>query len=106
ADDPGRPQGDQPPPRSTRARATFCAQSVKGGSREKFDTCYAKAQLVLHMEAVAAFEAEARHGLDPDVKAMAAKALPKLKVHLEMIKPIAERLGAAEEKAQGSKHAE
>ena len=31
------------------------------------------------MESVAAFEAEAERGQDPDVKALAAKALPHIK---------------------------
>jgi len=72
-------------------RSQFCAQSLAGLSGEKFDKCYAKAQLVAHMEAVGAFEAEAERGLDPDVKAMAARALPRIKGHLEMIKPIAQK---------------
>jgi putative membrane protein len=92
-------------PRTLDARATYSAQSLQGEPREKFDTCYAKAQLVLHMEAVAAFEAEAQRGQDPDVKAMAAKALPKLKSHLKMIKPIADRLCAEEAKAEGQNQA-
>ena len=38
----------------------FCAQSLAGLSGEEFDRCYAKAQLVLHMSSLAAFEAEAK----------------------------------------------
>jgi putative membrane protein len=83
-------------------RSQFCAQSLAGLSGEEFDRCYAKAQLVVHMDSVAMFEAEAERGLDPDVKAMAARALPKIKSHLEMIKPIAknymkEKEGESEE---------
>ena len=73
------------------ARAQFCAQSLAGLSGEEFDRCYAKAQLVAHMDSVATFEAEAERGQDPDVKALAAKALPHIKEHLKMIKPIAMR---------------
>lgn len=80
-----------PLPRTVDARARFCAQSLAGLSGEEFDRCYAKAQLVVHMDAVATFEAEAERGLDPDMKALAAKALPHIKDHLKMIKPIAER---------------
>jgi len=73
------------------ARAQFCADSLSALSGEEFDKCYAKAQLVMHMDAVAAFEAEAHRGQDPDIKALAASALPILKEHLHMIKPIAKR---------------
>ncbi len=70
------------------ARAQFCAESLSG---VEFDKCYAKAQLVMHMDAVAAFEAEAHRGQDPDIEALAAKALPVIKEHLKTIKPIAMR---------------
>lgn len=73
------------------ARAQFCAESLSGLSGEEFDKCYAKAQLVMHMDAVGAFEAEVQRGQDPDIKALAAKALPIIKEHLKTIKPIAMR---------------
>jgi putative membrane protein len=78
-------------PQTIDARAQFCAESLAGLSGEKFDHCYAKAQLVAHMDAVAIFEAEAERGQDPDIKALAAKALPHIKEHLKTIKPIAMR---------------
>jgi len=78
-------------PRTIDPRAQFCAQSLAGLSGEKFDQCYAKAQLIVHMDSVAMFEAEAERGQDPDMKALAAKALPHIKEHLKMIKPIAMR---------------
>jgi len=80
-----------PLPRTTDARAQFCAQSLAGLSSEEFDRCYAKAQLLAHMEAVATFEAEAERGQDRDLRALASKALPLIKEHLSMIKPIAMR---------------
>jgi len=82
-------------PREADFRARFCAESLAGLSGERFDHCYAKAQLTAHMEAVAAFEAEAERGIDPDVKAFAAKALPQIKEHLATIKPIAKTLEKA-----------
>jgi len=78
-------------PQTIDARAQFCAESLAGLSGEQFDKCYAKAQLVIHMDSVAIFEAEAERGQDPQIKALAAKALPKIKEHLKMIKPIAMR---------------
>ncbi len=76
-------------PRNADYRAQFCAQSLAGLTGEEFDRCYAKAQLVAHMDAVGAFEAEAERGQDPQVKALAAKALPHIKEHLKTIRPIA-----------------
>jgi putative membrane protein len=78
-------------PRALDYRAEFCAESLGGLSGEKFDHCYAKAQLVLHMEAVAMFEAEVERGTKPQVKALAAKALPHIKQHLKEIKLIAKK---------------
>jgi len=78
-----------PLPTTLDVRAQFCGQSLAGLSGEEFDRCYAKAQLLSHMDAVATFEAESERGLDPQVKALAAKALPHIKDHLKMIKPIA-----------------
>ncbi len=90
-------------PEMVDVRAQFCAQSLAGLSGERFDRCYAKAQLVAHMEAVAAFEAEAERGLDPNLKALAAQALPKIKAHLEQIEPIAERY-CDQEKSESTEH--
>jgi putative membrane protein len=78
-----------PLPRMVDPRAQFCAQALAGLSGEEFDRCYAKAQLVAHMDAVATFEAEAERGRDPQMKALATEALPRIKDHLKMIKPIA-----------------
>jgi len=77
-----------PLPADFDARSKFCLESLSGEPKETFDRCYAKAQLAIHLEAVGAFEAEVKHGRDQDVKALAAKALPKIKEHLQMLKPI------------------
>jgi putative membrane protein len=78
-------------PRTTDARAQFCGQSLAGLSGEEFDRCYAKAQLHMHRDAVAAFEVEAERGQDPQVKAFASQHLSKIKEHLKQIEEIAER---------------
>jgi putative membrane protein len=75
-------------PRTLDVCTQFCTQNLKGMSREHFDKCYAKAQLAAHMEALAAFEAEAERGQDPTAKSFASKALPRIKEHLKTIKPI------------------
>jgi putative membrane protein len=76
-------------PREVGPCPQFKLQSLAGLSGEEFDKCYAEAQFLAHKEAVAIFKAESERGQDPDVKALAAKALPKIQGHLEMIKPIA-----------------
>jgi putative membrane protein len=89
-------------PRTTDYRAQFCTESLAGLSGAHFDRCYAKAQLIAHMEAVAAFEAAAERGQDPKVKSFAAKALPRIKEHLATIKPIAKEFEKSEQ-PQGEK---
>ena len=49
ADGPGARKG-MALPRAISAGHQFCAQSLAGLSGEEFDRCYAKAQLVLHMD--------------------------------------------------------
>ena len=88
-------------PKTIDARAQFCAESLAGLSGSEFDKCYAKAQLVAHMDSAAMFKAEAERGADPDLKALAARGLPKIKEHLKMIKPIAKRY-MMEEKGESS----
>jgi len=78
-----------PLPRVLDARAQFCIQSLAGLTGPEFDRCYAKAQLVAHLDSVATFEAEAERGLDAETRAYAAKWLPSIKDHLKTIKPIA-----------------
>lgn len=67
----------------------FKLQSLAGLSGEEFDKCYAEAQAVAHKDAIAIFKAEAERGRDADVKALAAKALPRIQGHLEMSMPVA-----------------
>jgi putative membrane protein len=85
-------------PRQLSPACQFTLQSLAGESSEDFDKCYAKAQVVAHMQAVAVFTAEAERGQDADLKAFAAKGLPHIKEHLEMIQAICERC----EKGQAS----
>ncbi len=53
-----------------------------------FDREYVKAMVEDHEKDVTAFAATASNGVDADVKAFAAKALPTLRMHLQMIKDI------------------
>jgi putative membrane protein len=78
-------------PHSNSYAVQFCEQSLQGLSGGEFDRCYAGAQLLAHMQAVAIFEAEAKRGGDQDLVAFARRALPLIKEHLRTIKPIAQK---------------
>jgi len=86
----------------------FCAQNLAGLSGKDFDCAYALSQLLLHMDTIAVFEAEAERGQDADIKAFAAKTLPHIKGHTKDLKPIAMRYEKEkmekEEKMEKSAH--
>ena len=58
-----------------------------------FDKEYVAAMVVAHEKDVAAFENVSKTAADADVKAFATKTLPTLKMHLEMIKAMADKMG-------------
>lgn len=58
-------------------------------SGNDFDQKYVAMMVRDHKEDIADFEKEAKNGNDPDAKAWAAKTLPTLKSHREMIQKIA-----------------
>jgi len=58
-----------------------------------FDKEYVKAMVADHEKDVAAFENVSKTAVDADVKAFATKTLPTLKMHLEMIKAMSEKMG-------------
>jgi putative membrane protein len=84
-------------PRQLDLGAQFFVQVLSGESRERFDRCYAKAQLHCHEAALAAYEAEAERGQDVNVKAFASKAIPHIKEHLSTIRPLCEKLNKGHE---------
>jgi putative membrane protein len=53
---------------------------LKGG---QFDQAFRQQVIEDHEKAVALFEEQARHGMDPEIKAFAQKHLPDLREHLE-----------------------
>jgi len=59
----------------------------------EFDRAYVMAMVADHEKDVAAFESVAKGAVDADVKAFAAKTLPTLKEHLQMIRDIAGKMG-------------
>lgn len=58
-----------------------------------FDKEYVKEMVEDHVKDVTAFENASKTAGDADVKAFATKTLPVLKMHLEMIKGIADKMG-------------
>jgi len=58
-----------------------------------FDKEYVKAMVADHEKDVAAFENVSKTAVDADVKAFATKTLPTLKMHFEMIKALADKMG-------------
>jgi putative membrane protein len=61
-------------------------------SGEKFDKEYVKMMLKDHKKDVAAFEKEAKGGMDAELKAFAASTLPTLREHLQMIQRINDKM--------------
>lgn len=61
---------------------------LAGLSGAAFDKEYVNAMVADHEKSVALFQSQASGGTDADAKAFAAKTLPKLQMHLEMIKGI------------------
>ena len=57
-----------------------------------FDREYVKAMVANHEKDVTAFNSVANGATDADVKAFATKTLPTLKMHLEMIKGMADKM--------------
>jgi putative membrane protein len=57
-----------------------------------FDKAYVKAMVDDHEKDVDEFTAQAKSGTDADIKAFAAKTLPTLQSHLDMIKGIKDRM--------------
>ncbi len=58
-----------------------------------FDKEYVAAMVEAHEKDVAAFENVSKTAADADVKTFATKTLPTLKMHLEMIKAMADKMG-------------
>jgi putative membrane protein len=61
---------------------------LKAKSGKEFDRAYDPMQVKAHQQAIQLFEAYAREGDNPDLKAWAAKTLPHLKQHLAMAKKL------------------
>jgi len=70
----------------------------------EFDRAYAKMMLNDHIKDVAAFEKESTKGVDPDLKAFAAKTLPTLQEHLQLAKPMNSQVGNPSDSKSSNKN--
>ncbi len=65
---------------------------LSGLTGAAFDHAYMEDMVKDHKHDIAAFQHEADHGMDPDVKAFAAKTLPILQQHLTLAEQAQEQL--------------
>lgn len=77
------------PPRGPSAMQTAEITALKALKGDAFDAMYVnRVGVKSHEATVEMFEKAARGSRDPDVKALAAGALPKLREHLEMARSV------------------
>jgi putative membrane protein len=67
--------------------------NLTSASGADFDKAYAAQQVAAHEEAVTLMEGYAANGDNAEIKAFAAKALPKIKAHLEKIRQLQTAVG-------------
>ena len=75
-------------------KVTYDRLSKKTGA--DFDKAYIEDMVKDHKSDLAAFEKEVNSGGDPEAKAVAEKALPIIREHLQMAQQIASQLGVAQ----------
>lgn len=81
-----------PPPPDVMPKQKETMEKLAKLNGADFDREYVRAMVEAHEKDVTAFEAVSKTATDADVKAFAAKTLPTLKTHLEIIKKIAEKM--------------
>ncbi|MDT5271777.1 MAG: putative rane protein [Acidobacteriota bacterium] len=67
-------------------------QKLSAMSGEKFDKEYVKMMVKDHKKDVGEFQKEAKGGMDADIKSFAARTLPTLQEHLQMIQRINDKM--------------
>jgi putative membrane protein len=83
-----REKGFALPQRMTAEQQAMVTQLTRL-SGAAFDQAYIKQMVADHERAVALFEKEANEGSNPDLKAWAARTLPTLREHLQMVRSLA-----------------
>jgi putative membrane protein len=97
-------------PPTNNAGTTDEQRQLKGKHREmqdqlmklsgaEFDREYIRQQVKDHEKAVALFERQANSGSDAELKAFAAKTLPTLREHHQMVRDLATKVGASDAKS-------
>jgi len=71
--------------------ATYLELKVLSG--KEFDKAYVKAMVADHKDDVSSFEKQSADAQDPDVKSFAARTLPMLQEHLNIIEKIQSEIG-------------
>ena len=89
-----------PPQLGNKAKAV--QQRLARLSGAEFDRAYMEEMVKDHQKDVAAFEREAQHGNDANLKNWAAQTLPTLKEHLDLAQSTAEKVGAKVSATDGS----
>jgi len=67
-------------------------QKLSALAGERFDREYVKMMVKDHKKDVGEFQKEAARGADPDLKSFAARTLPTLQEHLQMIQRISDKM--------------
>ncbi|MEA2710740.1 MAG: putative rane protein [Phycisphaerales bacterium] len=74
-------------------RSEGMSQKLRKLEGEEFDKGYVAIMVKEHEKDVKAFEKESKDGEDAEIKAFAAKTLPTLQHHLEMVKEVQKKVG-------------
>jgi putative membrane protein len=88
-------------PKSPNAKHQAEMKKLESASGDQFDRLYAREMVKGHQETLKEVQKIARSAKDPDVKAVAEKALPDIKEHLQMAQSIAGKSGTASQGASG-----
>src|SRR5947208_1832580 len=70
------------------AKCQECFDRLSNARGEAFDSAYVQEQLKAHREAVKMFQQASQTVDDPELKAWAAKTLPKLREHLRQVEAL------------------
>jgi putative membrane protein len=79
-------------PRRPNAKQRMIIRKLSRLHGRHFDCVYMAVQVRAHMQAIAIFRREVRHGRDPAVRAYAAGTLPVLRMHLRMARHTLDKL--------------
>jgi putative membrane protein len=72
---------------------------LKGAKAQDFDGRYLSQQTGAHDEALVLMRGYAKDGDNPDVKAFAASTMPKVQMHLDMLKTLTDERAARQKRA-------